>query len=323
MAALHQGFLSYRQFAFLKLAALLCVAGLFAYAAHDPPEGPSGGSWLGYTLGTLGALIIVWLAWLGVRKRRYARGIGSVKAWVSAHVYLGLSLLIIATLHTGFRFGWNVHTLSYLLMLAVIASGIYGVLAYARYPELITRNSGDAMLESWLAEIQDLNDQALKIADTLGPDVHARVLRSNERVRVGGSAWQQLIGRTRPRAAAAAEMLNQNLSERMQAARAPVSKPGLGDFASSSQSTVMFMADQLVAGLDEAPAKAPAKGNSEADRIRKLLDLLARRQELVARANRDITLTARMQVWLYLHVPLTFALLAALAAHIVSVFLYW
>jgi hypothetical protein len=30
-----------------------------------------------------------------------------------------------------------------------------------------------------------------------------------------------------------------------------------------------------------------------------------------------------MQIWLYFHVPLTIALLAALTAHIVSVFLYW
>ena len=54
-----------------------------------------------------------------------------------------------------------------------------------------------------------------------------------------------------------------------------------------------------------------------------MLDIIGRRQELVSRVNRDIALTARMQIWLYLHVPLTFALLAALLAHIVSVFLYW
>ena len=30
-----------------------------------------------------------------------------------------------------------------------------------------------------------------------------------------------------------------------------------------------------------------------------------------------------MDIWLYFHVPLTFALLAALVTHIVSVFIYW
>ncbi|MGB1558448.1 MAG: hypothetical protein ACPHCJ_11745, partial [Oceanococcaceae bacterium] len=56
---------------------------------------------------------------------------------------------------------------------------------------------------------------------------------------------------------------------------------------------------------------------------RKLLDLLSRKKALVANLNADITRRARMSVWLYLHVPLTIALLAALLAHILSVFLYW
>jgi hypothetical protein len=30
-----------------------------------------------------------------------------------------------------------------------------------------------------------------------------------------------------------------------------------------------------------------------------------------------------LEVWLYIHVPLTFALIAALAAHIIAVFFYW
>jgi hypothetical protein len=32
---------------------------------------------------------------------------------------------------------------------------------------------------------------------------------------------------------------------------------------------------------------------------------------------------ALLEVWLFIHVPVTFALIAALAAHIVSVFFYW
>ena len=32
---------------------------------------------------------------------------------------------------------------------------------------------------------------------------------------------------------------------------------------------------------------------------------------------------ALLEVWLYIHVPLTIVLIVALAAHIVSVFFYW
>jgi len=38
---------------------------------------------------------------------------------------------------------------------------------------------------------------------------------------------------------------------------------------------------------------------------------------------RDLQFRALMQVWLYFHVPLSFALLAALTAHIISVFYFW
>ena len=41
------------------------------------------------------------------------------------------------------------------------------------------------------------------------------------------------------------------------------------------------------------------------------------------RVRRDLQYRALMQVWLYVHVPLSFALLAALTAHIISVFYFW
>jgi hypothetical protein len=320
----HESFLALSGFRYLKIALLLCALSIGLYAWHTPAVGPNGGTWLGYTLGTAGALLILWLTLLGVRKRRYSSKLGSVKGWTSAHVYLGLSLLIIATLHCAFQFGWNVHTLAYVLMCAVIASGIYGIVMYARAPAQITANRSQGKQESWLAELDEVNEQTLKLADQIGRDVHRVLVHSVERVRVGGGLRAQLFAPKEPDRRAF-EQLQQQLSETLalktgqfttrQLAPAEQKKPRKPTMSNpDAQSTVMFMAGQL-AGMDQ-----DAK---DAERIQRLLDLIARRRDLITRINRDIRLHARMQIWLYCHVPLSFALLAALIAHIVSVFIYW
>ena len=74
----------------------LAVVISLVYLLHDPAEGPSGSTWLGYGLGTAGAALIVWLSWLGVRKRSFTTARGPIQGWLSAHVYLGLLLLLVA-----------------------------------------------------------------------------------------------------------------------------------------------------------------------------------------------------------------------------------
>ena len=50
---------------------------------------------------------------------------------------------------------------------------------------------------------------------------------------------------------------------------------------------------------------------------------LAHQQRQLGRIRRHMRLKAMLEIWLYIHVPATFMLLAALAAHIISVFYYW
>lgn len=302
----HGSFLRYEGYRYLKFASALCILCILLYWWHDPQDGPNGGTWLGYTLGTIGAGLIAWLAWLGVRKRRYSSTLGTVKGWLSAHVYLGLALITVATLHTGFQFGWNIHTLAYTLMLIVILSGIFGIAAYARMPTLITENMGDSDRETLIDEILDLNQQALKIADQLGPEVHRITARSTERMRIGGNLRDQLFGPLPPGRRVIDE-LRKIMADKQRAANSE-------GFDPNSSATVMFMAGEL------AQAK---KSGEAAEKTRQLMEIISRRNSLIVRVNRDILLHAQMQIWLYFHVPLTVALLAALTAHIVSVFIYW
>ena len=58
-------------------------------------------------------------------------------------------------------------------------------------------------------------------------------------------------------------------------------------------------------------------------RIDELVNLMSARRTLLRRIVQDARNVAWLQLWLYVHVPVTFALLGALVAHVVSVFLYW
>jgi hypothetical protein len=59
------------------------------------------------------------------------------------------------------------------------------------------------------------------------------------------------------------------------------------------------------------------------DRLEQIEFLLERKEAALAQARRHIRMKTQLELWLYVHVPVTIALLAALLAHIISVFLYW
>lgn len=271
----HEGFLRHRRFRWLKISAAVCLVAVVGYFAADVEPRPNGGSWYGYTLGTIGALLIVWLALLGIRKRAMTAGKWSLKAWTSAHVYLGLSLIVIATLHTGFQLGWNVHTLAYALMMLVIASGIFGIVVYAYLPQALSSNREEMTQGQMVESIEALDRQLHDAAQPLARAQADLVVAALADDPFGGRLWRRLSG-------------------------------NYPDCATA----------RAIEGLSRAGAQAdPAAGKVE--------KLLIRRQSQLMRLRRHLRIRALLEVWLYVHVPATIALLAALTAHIVSVFFYW
>ena len=64
-------------------------------------------------------------------------------------------------------------------------------------------------------------------------------------------------------------------------------------------------------------------GRDEQDDLRQMLVLSRQRREILLRLVYQQRYKNIMEAWLYIHVPMTFALLAALTAHIVSVFFFF
>jgi len=267
----HESFLRHSRMRWFKVALMLSVIAILGYALADVKPRPSGGSWYGYILGTIGALLIVWLSLLGVRKRAMTPGGWSLKAWTSAHVYLGLSLIVIATLHTGFQFGWNVHTLAYALMIIVIASGIYGLVVYGMLPTALSDNRREMTRREMVEALAAIDRQLELAAQPLQREDADLVIAALEQDTFGYGVLARLSGHYR--------------NDRTGAAIAILIRAGGAE-----------------------------------DRVRALL---GRRQAQLWQIRRHMQLKAMLEIWLYIHVPATIALLGALAAHIVSVFYYW
>ena len=275
----HRTILEYQRYRYLTVAVVVLIAAILAYACFPSPVGRYGGTPMGYALGTVGALLILWLMWFGIRKRRYRQSSDNLQGWLSAHVYLGTTLIAIATLHTGFQIGWNVHTLAYLLMLIVIFSGFYGLYAYLRFPRLVTDNLGEETLDGIILKIADIDREARRLAVGLPDNINRAVQESLQHTKIGGGVRQQITGKR-------------------------------SDCPTDRAVAVIQASVKQMKGAD-------SRANHD------LYALLLRKQKLVDQARKDVRFKAAMDFWLYLHVPLSIALLAALIAHVVSVFFYW
>ena len=292
---MQESIVRYNRYRYLWVALGLCAVAIFAYALHDPQEPPNGGTALGYTLGTLGALLIVWLAWFGVRKRQYSSTTGTVQGWLSAHVYLGLALIVVVLLHTGFQFGVNVHTLALVLMILVVLSGIFGVYMYIKYPLRLSENRQGAGRSDLVDQIDDIDRRAKRVAEGL-PRGYGELIHSGiNRTVVGGSGWAMITGRD-----------NSQVVLPTGDEYTVVANPG-------QEAALDWLADQQSRSMDAETAAKMAE----------LSGLLRNKRKLLERLREDIRLQAMLEVWLYIHVPLSVGLLAALVVHITTVFVYW
>jgi hypothetical protein len=216
---------------------------------------------------------------LGVRKRAMTRGKWSLKAWTSAHVYLGLSLIFIATLHTGFQFGWNVHTLAYALMMIVILSGIYGIAVYAALPGELSTSRSEMTRPQMLDAVMKLDRQLQVAAQPLSHEDTEIVRRSLGDDPFRGGVFRRLSGK--------------------------------------------YPNCRTARALSELRRRQTLATGEQAEALEAVVSILERKASALARIRKHLRIKAMLEVWLYIHVPVTFALIAALAAHIVSVFFYW
>lgn len=90
---------------------------------------------------------------------------------------------------------------------------------------------------------------------------------------------------------------------------------------------------RLVSGRDRrCPTRAAVRAWPELTRgiegdtgklAKDVFALLLQKDQMLDRGRRELRHQATLELWLFVHVPLAVMLLAALVAHVVSVFIYW
>lgn len=272
-------YLTYGGKRWLRFGVVSAVLLTASYLFYSRAMFPHGGTFMGLLYGVMGTVLIGILMGLGVRKRRYGSGLGTMQGWTSAHVYGGLLTLLLIPMHAGFRFGYDIHTLAFALLCIVAISGVVGVLLYQAVPARLTKyetglqaDKIDQELNQLLAEMRNLakdkSDAFVKVyldevAQTIGPRP---------------SGWRLI-------------------------------------FADTGR-------DLLAKRAEELAARAAAIPLDEHQAFETLSRLLFQKSQLETNLILQMRLRNAMEAWLYVHVPISFAMVAAVFLHLLAVFYY-
>jgi len=272
-------FLTYRSGRWFWISSAIALGLVLHYLNYQSRAVAYGGSAEGLLYGVAGTGLIVVLMYLGIRKRSYASATGTLQGWVSAHVYLGLLTLLLIPMHAGFRFGWDVHTLAFVLLLVVILSGVVGLFFYRNIPARLTR--------------YEAGQQADKIDPEMGrllSDMRALVKdKSDALVQI----YKAEVATLQHRAPKGWSLLLKGQGSDLLALRS-------ADLASK------------VSGIPPEDQAA----------FQILSQLLLKKAQLEVNLLHQMRLRNALQAWLYVHVPVSIAMVFAVGLHLVVVFIY-
>ncbi len=133
------------------------------YAAHSP-SGPRGGSAVGLTFGIVGSAFMVFAGLLAARKKVPVWRLGRAQSWMRGHLWLGLLSLPIIFFHAGFKFGGPLTSVLMVLVIIVVASGVFGAALQHYLPRVMTAQvPGETIFE----QIDHVREQLAAEADQL------------------------------------------------------------------------------------------------------------------------------------------------------------
>lgn len=284
------------------LAASLIIFGVatavyIPYAVHSP-SGPRGGSAIGLAFGIIGSAFMVFAGLLAARKKVPIWRLGRAESWMRGHLWLGLLSLPIIFFHAGFHFGGPLTSVLMVLLVIVVASGVFGAALQHYLPHLMTKQApGETIFE----QIDHVRQQLAADADRLAAAAFGAAEPSVQAER-GGLAL----------AVAAEIAVDENV--------APLRNfyvLEIHPFLSSH-------------GKGRALLSDPDRAQSAFESLRTLVPAelreTTRKLEAICEEERQLRLQSRLHYWLHgwlmMHIPLSFALLLLGCVHAIVALRY-
>ena len=266
-------------------AALVVLVASYVHYV-DTVELPHGGTAWGLGYGIAAAVLVVVLALFGWRKRAYRSKVGTLEGWLQAHVVLGLLVLPLALFHAAFQAGDRVALWTLLALGAVWVSGLAGAFAYSLLPRLLTEVQSNRSVEEISEQLNRLTASMARLA--------------SGRSRAFEGVYRELVAEATPGGAAGWGLVLGRLP-----GRPPGSRRGSG--ADRAEARERRWREHL--GRVPPEEQAP---------LRQLLTLGRQHRELHLRLAYQERYKNLLDLWLWVHVPLTVVLLVLLAAHVAA-----
>jgi len=304
--------------------ALAAAVAWYASAARNAPDLPSGSSLPGFWLGIAAAAITVFELLLTIRKRLRgrARWLGPTGWWMRAHIWLGALCVPLVFLHSGFRFGGTFTTLVMMFLLAAVASGLVGLMLQHWLPrKLLEQVPGEtifAQIDHVMAAHAERAAHHLQVlcAPTRG-DTNGVVVQA---LAEGNRAYRSATVDT-PMLHAVAEAVPSTAETRLDTGAEPVRvffDAEVRDYLLRGRAGGSLLTSPHRAGPLFAELRSRTPGE-----VHSLVDSLERLCHLRRQLDRQATLHRWLHGWLWIHLPLSWALLPLLLIHIITAVKYW
>jgi hypothetical protein len=280
-------------------AVILTVAVVIYIPYAVGSRSPSGGSLVGLAYGIAGFAFMAFVTLLALRKRFPIWRIGRTQTWMRGHLWLGALSLPLVLLHSGFLFGYGLTSIMMWLFVVVYASGVFGAWLQHTMPRRLLR---EVPMETIYEQIDHVREQLLDEADAvvaracgkLEVEVAVPVAAASS----GARALATVLRVGSGGADETAPLREFYLKEMRPFVEAPARTHRLADATTAAS---MF---GRLRPLLEVSLEAP---------IADLESICEEERQLL----RQQRLHGLLHVWLIVHVPLAYALMALAVVHIV------